>query len=233
MDIVLCESVLFGIAVFGTYDFIVHRWKTDQDEEDNPVQTGILKRSITVDMVAGGAAGFVQSLFWLSWETIVYQSVLVRQRTPFCIRMTLQNMVGYATLFGTYQAIRQGLFFYTIESSLPYHRIHYGDSANVCDTMEHSLPHVGVTFVAGGLAGQIHHVGNHYMGHWISTTLHSPTFSTRNRWPKSLPRLRPTLAAFWPFALCFTAFEHGSYGCEMMFRLVEVAAGIVLDEPSK
>jgi hypothetical protein len=77
------------------------------------------------------------------------------------------------------------------------------------------------TFLAGGLAGQFHHVLTHYTSHWKS--------SNRRKLPP-VPRLRHTLSSFLPMALCFSAFEHGVEACDHLFRIGEDTTGLRLDQ---
>jgi hypothetical protein len=203
---VTTEAVLMGVAVFGTYDFVVHCWKEQHQETES-------KRSVLVDLGAGAAAGVVQSMFWISWETLVYKSQLLRDHPHFCMRVTAHNAVGFGGLFGSYQGIRQVL-------------LASGAFEKVEDSVSNELVEIpsGMvsTFLAGGLAGQFHHVLTHYTSHWKSNQRKLPP----------MPRLRPTLSSFLPMALCFSAFDHGVEACDHLFRIGEDTTGLRLEELS-
>lgn len=201
------EAVLMGVAVFGTYDFVLDRWKEQQQETES-------KRSVLVDLGAGAAAGVVQSMFWISWETLAYKSQLLRDHPHFCMRVTAHNAVGFGGLFGSYQGIRQVLL-----ASGPFQRLE--------DSLSNKLVEIpsGLvsTFLAGGLSGQFHRVLTHYTSHWKNN---------RQKLLPPMPRLRHTLSSFLPMALCFSAFEHGVEGCDHLFRIGEDTTGLRLEELS-
>ena len=204
---VTAEGVFLGVVVFGTYDTIIKRWARKHEKDED------ISRSLLLDFGAGAAAGFAQSISRILWEEVVYKSNFLREHPQFCVRTIVHNSLGYGALFGSYRGIREALIRYSSYETFEYS---LGRVLPVENTPKGSL----CTFVAGGLAGQIHHVLNHYTHHWRS-------FSAGKM---SRPRIRPMINAFLPTALCFFAFEHGAAGCNQMFDLAEHTIGVKLEQ---
>jgi len=76
---------------------------------------------------------------------------------------------------------------------------------------------MATSFVAGGLAGQLHYIVSTYTRHWKLLSLQQKSSNHYKR-KLHLPKLRPTAAAFLPTALCFVAFQ---YGGELTQKLID------------
>jgi hypothetical protein len=173
-----------SIVVFGTYDGLLHGWKHQHPDRQ------YTDFSMWVHGGAGAAAGISRSIVWIGWERFVNK---IPHAPSFCWRTTIHHTTGYGALFGSYQGFRHFLL-----AALCQH--------DITDT--ESL--VG-TALAGGGAGQVHHVVQHYTSQW---RLVRP-----NRIPP--PRLYPTLTSFAPMALCFVAFEYAAEGVEYLLEYTD------------
>ncbi len=179
----------------------------------------LLDSPIVMHSVAGLVAGVARSLFWMAWEASVHQSNWVWQHPKFCQRTVVHHALGYGALFGSYHATRQALV-----SLDPFSRLQIpdlsqsaasraddnhserqrtwqpSDAAGDTAVVGVSLTPVAYTVLAGGVAGQTHHLINHYTSHWKQFRSTIPL----------QPRFRPAMISFGTMSLCFTAFEHGS-----------------------
>jgi hypothetical protein len=191
-------STLMGIAVFGTYDGILHGWQHQHQHQHGSTEKEMA--SVALHTTAGAAAGVARSVFWMIWEGAVHQHF---RQPRFFIRTTLHHSVGYGALFGSYQAFRHslaGIFDQTSPSSVNDSHHHHHRLINIS--------------LAGGFAGQVHHVVSHY-------TSHAKVFYPSLPPP---PRLRPTVLSFGPMALGFLAFE---YGAETMDELQQQGENVL------
>jgi hypothetical protein len=235
------ESTLMGIAVFGTYDVIL---KALERRKEYLGETPVF-----VHAGAGMAAGVARSIFWMSWEGVVHQSNWIRNHPKFCYRTTMHHAVGYGALFGSYQGIRQLLLFFdpfqssssifvasnndndknsnnTLhkqkEQEKPMHPHTIGhDSQTTMTTLTNWTP-IGYTVLAGGLAGQIHHLLNHCTTQWKN-------FRSSSHIPRP-PRLYPTMTSFGTMAMCFAAFEHGPEAIDSMLDQVDASWRRILSD---
>jgi hypothetical protein len=217
---VTTQSMVMGIVVFGTYDGILLQWKNhhhrqqqhtaaDNDNQDtNNNETTTKEASVLVHGAAGAAAGMARSVVWMVWESWSHQK-WVPHNPRFLIRTTLHHTAGYGALFGSYQGFRHLLLLNTTTTSTSI----IGD-----DDIVAVVPLWLATAVAGGLAGQVHHVVHHYTSH------------RKQYFPKIPPRPRfhPTMLSFGPMALCFLAFEYGADGVE---ELVDYGTKVLSLEP--
>lgn len=188
---------------------------------------------LVVHTVAGLVAGLAHSLFWMTWEATVHQSNWLRKHPKFCQRTMVHHAVGYGALFGSYHATRQALVTLdplSLLKGLGQLPITFQDDNNdnsegqrrwessdpgtyYYTTMDgtSSLKPVAYTILAGGVAGQTHHMINHYTSHWRQFRRTIPP----------LPRFRPAMVSFWTMSLCFTAFEHGSDCVDYVVEFME------------
>lgn len=169
---------------------------------------------VAVHALAGAAAGIARTAFWMGWEAVVHRNFWALDHSKFCIRNTMHHAAGFGTLFGTFQLVRQTLLFldplvvltthnnaksdshsYDAESTSWTKTIDYVDVYEMTSTTRPLM----YTAMAGGMAGQTHHIVQHYTSHWKQ-------FASRGPPP---PRLYPTLTSFGTMSLCFLAFEHG------------------------
>ena len=188
VNLVTIQGVVMGIVVFGTYDGLLQLWERRQnrnsDGENELVSSG--EASVLVHTGAGAAAGLTRSLVWVGWERWVHN---MPHSSLFCLRTAIHRTVGFGSLFGSYQATRHFLSRNLLARS---------------DTSEGLDDSILETALAGGFAGQVHHVVQHYTFHW------------RQFHPKlpPPPRWKPVVNSFGPMALCFLALEYGGGGAE-------------------
>jgi hypothetical protein len=193
---VASESTFMGIVVFGTYDGVLHGWEHHHATDEKDMNDDMT--SVALHATAGGAAWVARSVFWMVWEGAVRRHF---HQPLFFLRTTLHHSVGYGTLFGSYQAFRH-LFAEVFDEEGSSSR---NDGTMAVQQPIHNSRLVNIA-LAGGLAGQVHHIVSHY-------TSHVKTFHPNLPRP---PRFRPTMLSFGPMALCFVAFE---YGAETMDEL--------------
>lgn len=201
-----------GMVVFGTYDLTLKYLERRKEYS-------IGETPVIVHAGSGVAAGMARSIFWMAWERGIHQSHWLLKHPKFCLRTTLHHACGYGALFGSYQGIRQ---FLTFADPLAicdgaFGTLQGGDEISSSSSDYDYLPKSpGVvplmyTIVSGGLAGQIHHVLNHYTSHWRQFRSQIPP----------LPRFNPTLSSFGTMALCFAAFEHGPQAADGLAKAID------------
>ena len=198
-----------GMVVFGTYDGVVHSWKNYRDrcKDETLLRNADGKESRTMDRasiwvhgLAGAASGVTRSLFWVGWERFVYD---IPHSLAFSWRILVHHAVGHGVLFGGYHGLR---------SILLENRSHKKVIGSINEKDDY-YP-ILASVLAGGWAGQMHHVVQHYISHWRE-------FRQQQRSRLRPPRLRPTMAAFVPMALSFAAFEHGAEGVEELLEYIQ------------
>lgn len=179
--------------------------QTPQQPSDNVnelvfVHDVYARASLTTHFIAGGMGGFAHGvastvmenpLRGASWSWMLYR---------FPVHATHHSIV-HATLFGSYESLKRSLL-----SSLQTNELHvYGWDYLISFT------------IAGGLAGQIQHVVNHY-GEQIFRIedVVAPDAIQRSRrvlyYPTRMlvaPTVWSVLTAFFPSAIGFIAFEYG------------------------
>jgi hypothetical protein len=201
---------MMGMVVFGTYEATLKY--LERRKEYNIGETPVI-----VHAGSGMSAGVARSIFWMGWEKAVHKKKWIQEHPWFCVRTTIHHAIGYGALFGSYQGMRQSLV-----SVDPLSIISDGATAvlkEMNDSSEESVWNpssvtdsipFAYTVVAGGIAGQVHHVLNHYTSHWKQFRTKIPP----------LPRFHPTISSFGTMALCFAAFEHGPNAVEGMMGSV-------------
>jgi hypothetical protein len=159
-----------------------------------------------------------------------------RLNAPLLVRRAMHHSVGYATLFGSFETVRRRLdewstgFFFVAGHNDHLHQgkaavnvldalarlglVHHDDIAQSYDVS--AIPLVNA-FLAGGMAGQLHHVADHCTRHWrrstatAAATATTRTTSTIYSWlPRRPPDIKATMASFLPTAVCFVLFQYGS-----------------------
>jgi len=215
------------MIVFGTYDGLIYAWQRhlrrtkSRDDGRHGVELdhgpmsssgggggsssgdGLDATTILVHGMAGTASGISRSVFWMGWEKLVYG---IPHTWSFSWRSTIHHAVGHGVLFGSYNFLRT-LAFEVRPIFLPP----TGDSELV-DEGEDRFPLLATCF-AGGVAGQLHHISQHYTSHWRQ-------FRSVRQLPPP-PRIQPVLASFIPMALCFAVFEYGGDSAEEIVQQVQ------------
>lgn len=144
------------------------------------------------------------------------------------IRRAVHHSVGFATLFGIYETIRRALvnealyYFASGSPSVPstlellekYRLIHTeSKDDHRSGIYDMTIVPMSAAFVAGGFPGTAHFVVGHYTSHWKLMSASAKVAPQRSlpkrRSSPPLPRLRATMGAFLPTALCFLAFQYG------------------------
>lgn len=181
--------------------------------------------------VCGAVAGIAQSIVMDSWELISYCWVHRNDISmhhhfhhginwPFITRRIIHHAAGYATLLGFYEMFRRSIvhrvegFVSSGSSSVPKtlnmlerYGIVKKDSDNIYDL---TVVPLGSAFIAGGFAGQLHFVVDHYSRHWKFRALKKPRSKRPKRpFPKP-PSMRSFSLSFFPTAACFLAFQYGA-----------------------
>lgn len=198
----LAKSTVLGMTVFGTYEYLVHHYMKVNGDTD-------ARSTVLAHMGAGACAGLVQSSVLCAWELTSkltsHPSAPHNLRGTFLTRRAVHHATGYASLFGTFEAMRRLLVY----ASHP---------------LEEKNPHalsLATAFLVGGIAGQVHHFVNYITSHWkwqLSTDLIKHT-----RQYLLLPNRRANMSAFGPTALCFVAFHYGEELTERIRDNVDTA----------
>jgi hypothetical protein len=132
----------------------------------------------------------------------------------------VHHSVGYASLFGTYEATGRILLhavdpLYFEHNWLEHNSVFtntssenkYASNENITANYTKEAVSLGTAFVAGGIAGQVHHFVNFATVQWkLQVQRTSRHVSQIINLP---PPLRTNLSAFVPTALCFVAFQYG------------------------
>jgi hypothetical protein len=141
---------------------------------------------------SGALSGFMFSLVLDAWDVAAHvakgHAIPHRLNAPLLVRRAMHHSVGYATLFGSFEAVRRRLD----EWSMGFFFVAGDDDhtkgkavANVLDALARlglvchddvaqsydvsAIPLVNA-FLAGGMAGQLHHVADHCTRHWRRST---------------------------------------------------------------
>jgi len=214
------------MTVFGTYDFLVLHYmsiNTDDSSSEDASSFSVSRERSTVlaHFAAGACAGWMQSTVLTSWELATKMKAHHMQlphniRTRFLIRRAVHHSIGYASLFGTYEATRRLL----LHAAYPFLQSH---NATLSDNVNRNVVSLTAAFVAGGIAGQVHQFVSYITSHWKLQALQSASsdFSVSRhakQYSRLMPTLKANLSAFGPTALCFVAFQ---YGEDFTARLVE------------
>ena len=163
---------------------------------------------VLVHAAAGLGAGVAHSGVLVLWE------IMTRRKHPHWSARRLrvvQHSLGYACLFGTYEATRR-LLEYSFYDALSNHEervleflaryplLDWMRRDNNDDDGTYEVPSVrwGVAFVAGGVAGYTHQL-----------VMHATSNSKTGEWRKIIPTIRPSVSTFCLTGLCFVAFEFG------------------------
>jgi NADH:ubiquinone oxidoreductase subunit len=204
--------MLMGMVVFGTYNALVHTWKKHYNRKEEESRRNRLggednahpnpmdgAAPIWLHGIAGAASGVSRSLFWVGWERFVYD---IPHSLAFSWRTIIHHAIGHGMLFGGYYGLRTILL-----------EIRTKKSAIRGNEDEDYYPIVA-SFIAGGWAGQLHHMVQHYTSHWRD-------FRVRLHQSPRPPRIRSIMTAFAPMAMCFAAFEHGAEGVEVLLDQIQ------------
>lgn len=184
-------------------------------------------------VLAGSLAGLLQSLMTDVYELTTYwwhhrrsSSLFQSINARALVRRSVCDSIGFAALFGTYEAGRrmlEGYMFSFLQSGSPsvpklledLHRFQIVSKDETSGSYDTTVLSMSAALVAGGIAGQTHLVVNHYTHHlWLRpTTAHRAKPSSRHYFPKP-PQLGAVAGAFVPAALCFLALRHGGQWAE-------------------
>lgn len=237
----LIKNTFIGIAVFETYEHVIdhfekstlenHYYSTTSTTITANVEEGLNNgapksprfhkkstsgTSLAQHFYAGTAAGSVHSILHLSFESISFFKlhrfrVNVYPTLPFLLshgsRDICHHGLSHALMFSTYEGMKR-----LLPSTL------YNDQKTTYNTA--GQKHGTVSFlnivtigVAGGVAGQVHHVASHVLESLLFVTEHRPKQqqgrSIRAISKNIVPSSRSIARSFLPSALGFIAFEFG------------------------
>lgn len=157
----------------------------------------------------------MQQLRNFSWQHMVHNKS----------RLMFQHSIGYSSLFGTYEATRRLLEFSLYDVLAQQEEEVFAWILQVPEQYTSWMKHDGIydirsvhiliSFLAGGLAGQVHHV----VSHVVANHHHNGSGSILKR----LPTIRSTLPSIWITGLCFIAFEHGGDLAERLAKPKQVS----------
>lgn len=239
--VALIKNTFIGIAVFETYEHVIdhfekstlenHYYSTTSTTITANVEEGLNNgapksprfhkkstsgTSLAQHFYAGTAAGSVHSILHLSFESISFFKlhrfrVNVYPTLPFLLshgsRDICHHGLSHALMFSTYEGMKR-----LLPSTL------YNDQKTTYNTA--GQKHGTVSFlnivtigVAGGVAGQVHHVASHVLESLLFVTEHRPKQqqgrSIRAISKNIVPSSRSIARSFLPSALGFIAFEFG------------------------
>lgn len=219
------------MTVFGSYEYLVyyHLNKHESSSGDTvPLSFSSAREQSTSTILlahfgAGAVAGIMQSSVLTTWELVSKVSshnfnIPHNLRTQFLMRRAVHHSIGYACLFGTYEATRR-LFWHATYPFLEQHDATLLDETNVNHTRD-IVVSLATAFFAGGFAGQVHQFVSYITSHWkLSLLMAQPTTSSTSndfsikhharQYTRQIPSFRSNLSAFVPTALCFVAFQYG------------------------
>lgn len=226
------------MVVFGTYDFVAFEQfgsQPDRHQQSQSMHTlahldashhrSLVATSTPVFVHAGAglAAGIAHSGILVLWNIVTrrnhpnYHHHWTARRLQVVV---VHHSLGYACLFGTYEATRR-LLEYSFYDALVHHEERvleffgqhpwnwrttkrdnddHDDTTTTNKNNRHDLTPIRWTmaFVAGGVAGYVHQL-----------VLHAISHSSTGQWGKMIPTLRPSPSTVWFTGLCFMAFEFG------------------------
>lgn len=222
----MMKNTILGMSVFGSYEYIAYHWLANkchgsittsssippQDDNDDyvlfneSIYIKAAERSpVVAHFGAGVCSGLAQSTVMTVWEQPS------RAKWPLVGRRAIHHAIGYASLFGSYEGFRRwiksGIQTYLVTHEYQRDFIFTITKEDQYWTQRQVVPLI-TSFLAGGFAGQVHHLVHHITWHWKKSS----------RPHRLLPPLRSTLGAFGPTALAFVAFQ---YGGELTERMIE------------
>lgn len=225
---VLAKSYILGMTVFGTYEYLILHHKKDSDYAKNNLDSSFFsfreRSSILAHFWAGACAGLAQSSVMIAWELASkvqsHHALPHNLRIQFVMRRAVHHSIGYASLFGTYEATRR-LLLHSAYPILKRLDATLMDMAHVNHTRDVTL--LVTSFVAGGIAGQVHQFVSYVTSHWKLQVLteQSNGATSLSNYAKTcsrLPTFKSNLSAFAPTGMCFVAFQYGS---QVTARLVK------------
>eukprot|EP00557_Chaetoceros_sp_GSL56_P007942 CAMPEP_0176488592 /NCGR_PEP_ID=MMETSP0200_2-20121128/6797_1 /TAXON_ID=947934 /ORGANISM="Chaetoceros sp., Strain GSL56" /LENGTH=427 /DNA_ID=CAMNT_0017885597 /DNA_START=28 /DNA_END=1311 /DNA_ORIENTATION=+ len=235
----LVKNTVIGIAVFETYEHVIDHFEkstlennfhtttsttiTAKEEEEDP-RNCVPKSfffsnmndgtSLAQHFFAGTAAGSVHSILHLSFESISFFKL---HRFHVNVYPTLTSLLSHGTrdmihhglshalMFSSYEAIKRLLSFTIYNDRKATYNI-----GQKHDTV--SFLNILLIGVAGGVAGQVHHVASHVTESLLFVKDHRQQ-EQQARSIKTisnvLPCSRSIARSFLPSALGFIAFEFG------------------------
>lgn len=210
---VMTKNMILGMSVFGTYEYIAyHDWFTRPlvppvRQREPHLMTQDHTPLLMAPIGAGLCSGVAQSIVMTGWEYVTTRNIYKHFG-----RRAIHHAIGYSSLFGSYECIRQSIQDRIVEPTM---------------LKEYRIPGLRrdepvapliTSFLAGGVAGQVHHVVSYITTPW----------QTGHEWKQGgggvasvgirLPSWRSTMGAYLPTALAFVAFQ---YGGEMTERIME------------
>jgi hypothetical protein len=234
------KASLLGIVVFGVYDLLIFR--TNPDSFPTILSFALDSRHETAmpgwaHFGAGAIAGAAQSVVVSGWEIGRYwwahrhSNVKTGINHHLIARRLVHHSVGYGILFGSYEFFRRTLE-RMVHCSLPWESescpqwldiLQQRQASYTTNCMLYDVPisSLSCTFVAGGIAGQIHYVVNHHTMHWkLQVSPKAKHFLSSRAKPLG-SIVRASYGSFLPTALCFLAFQYGGELAECLLEKAE------------
>jgi hypothetical protein len=232
------KASLLGIVVFGVYDLLVFRTNPSVVptipslvHDTSHGQT----KPVWAHFGAGAIAGAAYSVVVSGWEFGRYwwahRHSHVGINHHLIARRLVHHSVGYGILFGSYEFFRRTLE-RLVHSSLPWESESPPKWLDILQQLQatyrtkfilYDIPisSLSCTFVAGGLAGQIHYVVNHHTMHWKLQVSPKVKHSMSSRAKPLGSIVRASYGSFLPTALCFLAFQYGGELAEYLLDKAE------------
>ncbi|KAL7579999.1 hypothetical protein ACA910_004989 [Epithemia clementina (nom. ined.)] len=183
---------------------------------------------------AGALAGLIQSFVLDAWEIGEYLVLhrtsttssqlyhnLIETNVELILRRGLHHAIGFATLFGSYEAIRFSMAqstWYSLASNpqpLLDSLNKWGSSkttseahGRITTSYDITFLPITITFIAGGLAGQAYFIATHYLRQWKIGTLAAKAYKKHHAAKWKHIHWRPFAATFVPTGISFIAFQY-------------------------
>jgi hypothetical protein len=183
----------------------------DEDNDDDDDEKEIIpldapddfsRASIRAHVGAGALAGSLDGLLSSLWESKSQSIPFFLQKAPYLI---MQQCLSHALLFGSYEWCKRKLI----------HQLHSSPWGEWKNSGLSPLICIGL---AGGVAGQLQTLTNHYGEQIKERQPSAERLLRRKPWSVQLrfllreikhPSMGSTMAAFVPSAVGFVAFEYG------------------------
>jgi hypothetical protein len=231
------KASLIGIVVFGVYDLLIFRTNPDSVttlpslvHDAHNGHTMPVWAHFGAGVIAGAAQSAVVSGWEIGryWWTHRHSHVGTGINHHLIARRLVHHSVGYGILFGSYEFLRRTLG-RLVHCSLPRESESPPQLLDILQQLQASyttkfilygvpISSLSCTFVAGGLAGQIHYVVNHHTMHWKLQVAAKVKHSVSSRAKPLGSIVRASYGSFLPTALCFLAFQYGGEVAEYLLE---------------